>query len=505
MQNQSSLFSLIKSLSRSEKRYFKIFSKRHILGSQNKYILLFDILTKQVKEDDEKVISALSQKGYDTRYLSADKNYLYNLLLRSMNDYYYGHNISLTIKNNLQTIEVLFHKGLYKDCLKIIAQTEKLIKQSENYQLMPDLIMWKRKCTGYAYGLAKAQEVNLEMDVHFEKIKHLKVIIDMYYTTYSERLREEVYSKEELNKLFGNIISDPLLQSEDNLLTTQSKVFHHLCYVHYYYLNNEFDEEYRHHKRIIQLIQQTPNYQKENAMDCIALYNRMLAQSKYLSSDIFYRDLEGLRNFDVSGSFNSMVIRQRIFIHTSTNELEHLFIHHQYLEANKKAADIENGMAQYSYPIEPYHTIHLTYLFAMISISVADYKKALGFTNKIINEFNAKDNNKSFLRAQILNIIVHFELKNYKIVENLSGAFIKKYKNESTIDRFEFQLLKVLYKCCRFGNKPIQHVIATHFQELIETNKNDIPSSIQNRQTKEHYVRWLHANMKQSSIQELYQ
>ena len=48
----NNLFTLIKSLTKSEKRYFAIFSKRHILGSQNKYVLLFDALLLVCKELD---------------------------------------------------------------------------------------------------------------------------------------------------------------------------------------------------------------------------------------------------------------------------------------------------------------------------------------------------------------------------------------------------------------------------------------------------------------------
>ena len=36
------LFELIKSLNKSEKRYFKLFSSRHTIGEENGYLKLFD-------------------------------------------------------------------------------------------------------------------------------------------------------------------------------------------------------------------------------------------------------------------------------------------------------------------------------------------------------------------------------------------------------------------------------------------------------------------------------
>ncbi|HRG02247.1 MAG TPA: hypothetical protein PKZ75_14110 [Bacteroidia bacterium] len=55
MKKNSNAFVVIKNLSMSEKRYFKIFSERHTIGEQNKYIALFDELDKAVEENDTEI------------------------------------------------------------------------------------------------------------------------------------------------------------------------------------------------------------------------------------------------------------------------------------------------------------------------------------------------------------------------------------------------------------------------------------------------------------------
>ena len=37
------LFELVKSMTMSEKRYFKIYSSKHVIGQSNDYVLLFDL------------------------------------------------------------------------------------------------------------------------------------------------------------------------------------------------------------------------------------------------------------------------------------------------------------------------------------------------------------------------------------------------------------------------------------------------------------------------------
>ena len=55
MKKNSNAYALIKSLTMSEKRYFKIFSERHTIGEQNKYIALFDELDKTEEENDNEL------------------------------------------------------------------------------------------------------------------------------------------------------------------------------------------------------------------------------------------------------------------------------------------------------------------------------------------------------------------------------------------------------------------------------------------------------------------
>ena len=49
------LFDLVKSLNRREKAYFKKFASRHVIGEQNKYVDLFDVLGS-MDEYDESLI-----------------------------------------------------------------------------------------------------------------------------------------------------------------------------------------------------------------------------------------------------------------------------------------------------------------------------------------------------------------------------------------------------------------------------------------------------------------
>ena len=56
------LHELIQSLTKSEKRYFKLLSSRHTIGEENNYILLFDFIEKQDLYDEEQLKSHFKGK-----------------------------------------------------------------------------------------------------------------------------------------------------------------------------------------------------------------------------------------------------------------------------------------------------------------------------------------------------------------------------------------------------------------------------------------------------------
>ena len=108
MKQNSLAFTLIKNLTMSEKRYFKIFSERHTIGEQNKYVVLFDILDRMNNEDDDKIKDSLYKVKINPQFLSADRNYLYHLILKSLNDFHDSKTLNLEIKELLLSIEILF-------------------------------------------------------------------------------------------------------------------------------------------------------------------------------------------------------------------------------------------------------------------------------------------------------------------------------------------------------------------------------------------------------------
>ncbi|MFH0867141.1 MAG: hypothetical protein V1904_13175 [Bacteroidota bacterium] len=111
------LFSLIRSLSKQEKRYFKLFAGANREASN--YIKLFDILSRQ-KVYDEDAIREIYKNEKFIKQLHVTKNYLYKLILRSLHIYHINISEDSIIKELLQCVEILYNKGLYGQCTTLL-------------------------------------------------------------------------------------------------------------------------------------------------------------------------------------------------------------------------------------------------------------------------------------------------------------------------------------------------------------------------------------------------
>lgn len=100
----ASLHRLIKSLTKPEKRYFKVFSSRHVIGDQNNYLVLFDAIDRQSEYDEAKLLKKFKNEPFVKRF-SIAKSRLYNAILKSLDAYHANSSVEAQLKRQLHCAE----------------------------------------------------------------------------------------------------------------------------------------------------------------------------------------------------------------------------------------------------------------------------------------------------------------------------------------------------------------------------------------------------------------
>jgi hypothetical protein len=502
MKKNSNAFVIIKSLTMSEKRYFKLFSERHTIGEQNKYVALFDQLDKIEAENDTVLKSNLKALGVNPDFISADKNYLYQLILRSLNEFHNSKTYNLKIKESLVSIEILFHKGLYHECLKLITRAEEFAIECENFQLMIDVLMWKKKCCGYSIGLKEAAAVNTEIDIYLELLSNLKRFTDLYYESNLLQATNEKQNKALTQQKYQQILNEPELQSEEAALSFSAKIFHHLIYSNYYFSIDNKPLEFEHLQKLVDILNISKTYSTENPLDYISIYNRLLAIKKHFKTSTFFNDIEVLNEFAKKPHIKKEVVLERVFIHTNTHELEYYLINNDFDTALKKLADIEKNISKLDIEIEHFHLIYFYYLQAITLVYLGQFHKALKFVNKILNDFKFDSRPQVYARIEVLNIIIHYELKNYSLVTSFSKQVLKSNAKHKILIFIEEALIGGLAKLSNASIITLKDEVKLlqDIENLILETK--VNSTSTNNTLIDNYYKWIKAKLNKRSVSE---
>lgn len=446
MGNDKIIFNVVKSMTMNEKRYFKIFCKQHILGSQNKYVLLFNIIDG-LKEFDEKFIKeVLFKNDYSNKFISSDMNYLTKILMKSLNEFHSEKTCDLKIKQNLISIEILFYKGLYEECLNLINKTKRIKLVNESQYLMLEILNSEKKCKGYSKGLLEAMAVNDKIGGYFDVLKEAKLVADVYYKSYSYKNSIGKLPRKQVVQDFDELLKNDVLQNISNQATIHTKIFNFLIYSNYYSVKKDKKNELLYLRKVAALFDDNEVYKFENPLDYISVYVRIIDINKREESAIFYKDLDCLRSFDKIINLQSNVAQERIFLHTYQAELEYLLFTNELDKALLIMKKIQEALVLNKYSIEPYYMISLNYFFASIYCSLGDISSGLKYINTILNDPKAKERLSIFIKAEFMNIIIHYELKNHKLVLNKAIDLDKKYKTNFKFSYLEKAILKTIIK-----------------------------------------------------------
>lgn len=439
------LFTLVKSLTMSEIRHFKIYSKRHILGNENKYIQLFDCIKRNELSEDAELKKLLASLNFNTSYLAADKNYLYNIILHSLSEFHKAKSTSMLLKEGLNDIEILFNKGMYEDVLTVINHYEKLATKNENFVLLLEILNWKKKCVGYSSGIVKAKQINEQIERIIEKIDNLKDIMHLYYESYIFRFNDDKSKSKDVLNSFKKLIQQPLLKSNKNALSLTGKIYFDLTYAHYYFVINDTKNEYLILKDLIAEIEKNEWYILEFPLDYLSIYRKYLPLLTTKNTNILFESFDKMLSYSNKLTFQKNVFENRVKIMSVQYSIEY------YLNKNENNTSIdiiknfEKVLKKQQSLFEPFYLIEFYYQCAVTYFNANKFKSALDYTNKIIHEYTRETAPMLLLRTKLLNAHIHYKLNNIDFIYNNRHTILKD-KNFENLSNNEQKLFKTIIK-----------------------------------------------------------
>lgn len=454
MRKQDKTFELIKSMTKSEKRFFKIYSTRHVIGNENNYVMLFDAIEKQ-KDYDEVAIKEKFQGEKFINRLAVSKAYLYDLILKSMNAFHQQSNVESQLYDYLKNVQFLFNKNLIGQSEILLEKSEKLAKEYDCLEILPEIFRWKKKileAKNYTISFDELNDLCLsEMDSidELEMVnKFWKLQSKLYIQHNSNGI---VKQAEELEDIDG-VFNERFMQIEDKFLPFRAKLLKNKIYATYFFQIRDFQSSYQYIKTMVDILESNEITTDSLEREYVKAINNLLNITHSLNKkEEFSSYLAKLRAmYQQINSYKTDYVRCRIvesFHYHSMNFLlkEGLFeegVSHQSLMQK----DIEHFNGKFDVTGKA-----MLYYFAFhISFSAENYEEAKHWLAKIIEigEDSSRTDINHF--AHILQPIVQFEIGNANdLKENIKSTYkyLLSVKEKSNFDQLVLNNLKEIEDC----------------------------------------------------------
>lgn len=433
------LYELINSLNMSEKRFFKIFSQRHVIGEVNQYLQLFDYIDKNYPNH----LSNIDKQPF-VKNISAEKNYLYRLILKSLNAYYFDFSYKMKIQNLIISSEILAYKGLDNQALKVLDKAEKLATEAELYAL---ILTIKQTEFEILSKLSKYQEAELILEKNNEVIPKITQLNRIQAkTTELYKLRQNsggIRTEEEFSK-FNSLAKDDFNQID----SVKSLLFQTSLNITLSHALKDYSKELEHLKSIIDLYEKHPFLIEYSVKGYVSsIYN--LANT-YRNLKDYDNALQVLNRLDKVRSNKIISTSKQISAFTfylSNNLRLYIYtIQNDFDNALKHIEAIKNDYHLHENNIEK--TVIYEHLILVIRILLEhkNFKQALKYSNIIINDtsYNKREDILSFIR--LLNLVIHFELQNDLIIDSLSYSATNYLRKRKRLFKTEKEVINFIQK-----------------------------------------------------------
>lgn len=475
MKKEEQLYQLIKELSPAEKKYVRLNISKFRKEEQNKKLLLFDSLNQQKKYKENVTESAYQQAGHTSDFLAADRYDLYNWILESLTDFHRKTTAEVQVSDGYQKVVLLFEKKLFQQALKQANRVEKLAKQAEAFGLLIALYHLKGRILKVLNRLDEAsllfdqqqeiwnqqQEVNQYQQLHYDSIK---LRIKLAKVRSSERLQE-----------LDAFISNPLLQTTTLPQSFQAKFHYWETYCNYYFIKDNKQAELKANQLLASLYESYPHFKKNEPLNYLIFHTRILAISRSLYPSQFLENLALYRQLNKGFTKQKQQAESIIFIFSYNYELDY-HIHHQNWEQGLEIIPfVLKNLKKYDIFIQDALKITAYYRIAYLYFFTGHYNKTLDALKKVLEDYPATLRPDVYSFALLMNIITHYELKNWRLLPYLIKTAAYHINTRNMMFQTEKVALQFLKKIAKKTNEDKHPVIFKAFsaaiQELVDNSE----------------------------------
>lgn len=408
---KDNLFSLVKSLTKSEKRQFKLYVGRLDVNADAKFLNLFNYLDKANSYNEAAIIKSGIVKKQQLANLKA---HLYKQILISLKLNPSHQNIRSQIREQLDFASILYHKGLYKQSLKILDKAKEVALLNEEKNMAFEIVELEkiiesqyitRSISSRADELAmQARDISTQ-NVIASKLSNLSLQL------YSTILKTGYVKNEEESLKVTKYFNDRLPKVNLNNIGFREKLWLYKTHLWYSFLMQDFLNCYKYALKLVNLFEQHPNMINLNPVFFLKGNNYLLEALFFIGNKPKF--VKKLQEFQIIVN-NSKFIKDEntatlVFLYTNFHNINQHFIDGSFKEGLDLIPRIEKELIQFKDRIDPHHKMIFYYKFASLHFGAGNNKESIRYLDKIISNRSLSMREDLLCFSRVLNLVAHYE------------------------------------------------------------------------------------------------
>jgi hypothetical protein len=436
------LFSLIRSMSKSEKRYFRIVAAMQ--KGEKGYMRLFDMLEKNLVMDENAEAELIRQ--YPGTSIEPARKHLYHVLMKSLRQYESGKDVEIRLMNLLHDSRILYNKGLINQSFEQLERVKHLALSGEKFihyilaarQELQYLIRSQFAGVNESQLIQKQEQIK-ELLEQENKVSRYSMLYEILLLRYWKN--GIVRSQEEITQL------NDLLLEEYQLLNTRGEKSFEWQQLHFHFQSTYFqmtgnlEGSLNVFYELDGLFQKHHHLWKDAPLSYFHLLDGILNDlrwmARYEEMDFFMERMEAISSF--SDGLNTL-IKYGLLQHELNRQVDQgTFLKVNELLKNN-AADIGKEAMQL-----PAHR-HGQLMFAVVRVwvNVGKYSAALKVINSVLNQRVTSTNHSLLVLFQLMNLMVNALLNNRDYLHYAVRSMERKLKSERKLHGTEQLILMLL-------------------------------------------------------------
>ncbi len=438
MKKQDALFQLIKSLTRGEKRNFRILAQ--LTAGDKKYLQLFDVIDNLDEYDEQKILKKFKLDHKFEKQFAYNKNYLYNSILNALAYFHKG--IDAELSSISIHVRILLEKNLYFQAKKLLNKAKEGVSSRERFEELLKLLRTEVEILKITENIKllpeSIREVEFTERVTIDKIINLAAFQRLERQTFIMLSTRHVARKEDDLDEVSRMLAHPLLQDESEALSLRARILYHEVHRRIAFYQTDHALSAYHARRAVLLFEGAPAILED---DKINYLKHVVTTAHHLlwttGHEEMFPLLEKIKAVKITTPQERVARFDKYYLYVMAlkSTVAELATEEFLREYEEELDSLENDLAIAT-------RLNAAYTCAHYYMITEEYSKALVWINRFLN--HPRSNLRTDLQAgmRLMNVLTHFELGNYDLIEyNLKSTYRFIYKQER-MQKYERRFLK---------------------------------------------------------------